>query len=293
MTMTTKLLIAFLWVRTLFSQLWLSISSIRFYQDVYKFYHGYGTKYLFTISFLSSLICCFFILHYLFTLKDYFTDNHLTQNVTTIDYILKQLPEMYYDGHKIIVDQDEPIYLLDPNGNRIAVIDSRNQLSHHEKLSAPIIFSSHNITIATIEMTDHKKRNFPIEYSKLLNHKAQTLTSEVIKQYCAKIADSAPKIFIYFITPLIIIVRFCFILFEKSFIILLVYILTNFFGLKSSIQVCSRVVLFSSGVPLLLQPLVVLFLPALNGIIFYIQMFANLLLFLGILRIRNNNHAVL
>ncbi|WP_375326325.1 DUF1189 family protein [Candidatus Tisiphia endosymbiont of Nemotelus uliginosus] len=291
--MTAKLLIAFLWIKTLFSQLWLSISSIRFYQDVYKFYHGYGTKYLFTISFLSSLIYCFFILHHLFTLKDYFTENLVTKNVATIDYILKQLPEIYYDGHKIVVDQNEPIYLLDPNGNRIAVIDSRNQLSHGEKLSTPIIFSSNNITISTIEMTDHKKSNVSIEYSKLLNRKAQTLTAEVVKQYCAKIVDSAPKIFIYLITPLIIIVGFCFILFEKSFTILLVYILTNFFGLKSSMQVCSRVVLFASGVSLLLQPLIVLFLPALNGMIFYIQMFAHLLLFLGLLRIRNNNHAVL
>ncbi|WP_341764343.1 DUF1189 family protein [Candidatus Tisiphia endosymbiont of Beris chalybata] len=290
--MTTKLLIAFVWVRTLFRQLWLSISSVRFYQEVYRFYQGYGTKYLFTISFLSSLIYCFFILHYLLTLKDYFTDQHLTNNATTIGYILTQLPEIYYDGSKIVVEQEEPIYLFDENDNKIAVIDSKNQLSYNEKLRIPVVFSSHNITISTIKITDQQKGDFTIEYPKLLNSEAHLLTAEVIKKYFSKITNRAPKIFIYLVTPLIIIGWFCYNLLEKSFVILLVYVLTNFFGPKSSIQACSRVVLFSSGVSLLLQPLAVIFLPSLNSLIFFIQMFANLLLFLGILRIRNNSNTL-
>ncbi len=291
--MTTKFTVAFLWARTLFNQLWLSVSSVRFYQDIYKSYQGYGTKYLLTVTFLSSLIYCLFIFNYLIKIKDYFVNNHLTSSITTIDYILKQLPEIYYDGNKIIVDQEEPIYLFDQNSNKIVAIDSKNQLSYTDRMKTPIIFSSHNITLATMEITDRKKSNFSIEYPTFFNSKEQSLTEEVIKERFSKILRLAPTIFIYLIVPFIVFVRFISILFEKSFVILLVYVLTSFFGPKSSLQSCSRMVLFASGVPLLLQPIITIFLPEINVVIFLLQMLANLLLFLGILRLRNNHPALL
>ncbi|MFP3018121.1 MAG: DUF1189 domain-containing protein, partial [Candidatus Tisiphia sp.] len=63
-------------------------------------------------------------------------------------------------------------------------------------------------------------------------------------------------------------------------------------GPKSSWQTCTRIVLFSSGVPILLQPIIVIFLPELSGMVFFIQMFAYFLLFLGMLQIRNNRVGV-
>ncbi len=285
--MTTKLLSVFSWFATLFHQLWLSISSIKFYQDVYNSYKGYGIKYIFTVSFISSLIYCIVIFNYLLVLTDYFAENRLTKGTITIEYILKQLPEIYYDGTKILVDQDEPIYLLDENGNKLAVIDSKNQLSYSEKLKIPILFSSNNITLTTIEITDKKKSIFSIGYAKLFTADQKILTEEVIKSHFAKTLIQAPKIFIYILMPIIVAFRFVTILFEKSFIIILVYLLTNYFGPKSSWQTCIRITLFSSGVAVLLQPMIVIFLPELSSIIFCIQMFTSLLLLLAMLQIRS------
>lgn len=59
-------------LNALLRQLRLSISSIEFYKDVYKNYQGYGIRYLFTLSFIPSIIYCIFILNYIITLKDYF-----------------------------------------------------------------------------------------------------------------------------------------------------------------------------------------------------------------------------
>ncbi|MCC8416594.1 MAG: DUF1189 domain-containing protein [Rickettsia endosymbiont of Gnoriste bilineata] len=285
--MTTKLLSVFSWFSTLLHQLWLSISSVNFYQDVYKSYKGYGIKYIFAVSFISSLIYCIVIFNYLLVLTDYFTENRLTKGTITIEHILKQLPEIYYDGNKILVDQDEPIYLLDENGNKLAVIDSKNQLSYSDKIKIPILCGSNNITLTTVEITDKKKSMFSIGYSKLFTPDQKILTEEVIKKYFAKTLIQAPKIFIYILMPIIIVVRFATILFEKSFIIILVYLLTNYFGPKSSWQTCIRITLFSSGIAILLQPMMVIFLPELSGIIFCIQMFTSLLLLLAMLRIRN------
>ncbi|WP_425363629.1 DUF1189 family protein [Candidatus Tisiphia endosymbiont of Hybos culiciformis] len=285
--MTTKLLSVFSWFATLLHQLWLSISSVNFYQDVYKSYKGYGIKYIFTVSFISSLVYCIVIFNYLLLLTDYFTENRLTKSTITIDYILKQLPEIYYDGTKILVDQDDPIYLLDEDGNKLAVIDSKNQLSYSEKLKIPILFSSNNITLTTIEITDKKKSIFSIGYSKLFTADQKILTEEVIKKHFAKTLIQAPKIFIYILMPIIVAFRFVTILFEKSFIIILVYLLTNYFGPKSSWQTCIRITLFSSGVAILLQPMIVIFLPEFSSIIFCIQMFTSLLLLLAMLQIRS------
>jgi Protein of unknown function (DUF1189) len=285
--MTTKLLSVFSWFSTLLNQLWLSISSVNFYQDVYKSYKGYGIKYIFAVSFISSLIYCIVIFNYLLVLTDYFTENRLTKGTITIEYIFKQLPEIYYDGSKISVDQDEPIYLLDENGNKLAAIDSKNQLSYGEKLKVPVLFSSNNITLTTVEITDKKKSVFNIGYAKLFTPDQKILTEEVIKKHFAKTLTQAPKIFIYILMPIIIAFRFITILFEKSFIIILVYLLTNYFGPKSSWQTCIRITLFSSGIAILLQPIIVIFLPEFSSIIFCIQMFTSLLLLLAMLRIRN------
>lgn len=286
--MTIKLLQISLGFRTLLYQLWSSISSVGFYQDVYYSYKGYGVRYLFTVSFISSIIYCCFIFDYLLGLKDYFTEHRISENTTTIEYILKQLPEIQYDGSKITVEQDEPIYLLDEDNNKIAAIDSKNQLPYSEKLKIPILFSSNRVTLATIEITDRKKDAFSIDYSRIFPSDQKILTEEVLKKHFSKILTHAPKIFIYIMVPIIILARFMAILFEKAFVVLLVYILTNFLGPKSSLQNCSRIVLFSSGAPILLQPIIVIFMPEYNNIVFIVQMLANLLLFLGILKIRNS-----
>ena len=284
--MTTKLSYVISWFNILYNQLRLSISSVEFYEDVYRSYKGYGIKYVFTISFISSIIYCIFIFNYLLTLKDYFVENRSSNSTKTIEYILKQLPAIYYDGSKILVEQDEPTFLLDENGNKIAVIDAKNQLPYGERIKIPIIFGSNKITVATIEVTDKKKNTFDIEYSKLFMGRIN-LTEEVIKEQSAKILSQALRIFVYLIMPIIVVVRFCTILFEKSFIVLLVYLLTTFFGPKSTVQACIRMVMFSSGVTILLQPILIIFIPGYSGVVFFIQMFANLLLFLGMLRIRD------
>ena len=285
--MSAKLSYVISWFGILYNQLRLSVSSIEFYQDVYKSYKGYGIKYVFTISFISSIIYCIFIFNYLVTLKDYFVENRLSNSTKTIEYIFKQLPVIYYDGSKILVEQDEPIFLLDEEGSKIAAIDTKNQLPYGERVKIPVIFGSDKIIVSTIEVTDQKKSTFNLEYSKLLIGQIN-LTEEVIKKQCANILSQSLRIFIYLIVPAVVLVRFCSILFEKSFIVLLVYLLTYLFGPKSTLQVCTRMVMFSSGVAILLQPIFIIFIPEFSSIVFFIQMFASLLLFLAMLKIRDS-----
>lgn len=290
--MTTTLLAIFGWFRILFNHILLSTCSINFYIDVYKSYKGSGLRYLFTLSFMSTLIYAIFIFNHLLCLKDYFTENRISKSTTTIEYILKRLPNIYYNGNKILVDQDEPIYLLTEKGNKIAIIDSKNQLPYGEKIKIPVLFSSNKVILSTVEITDNKKSMFSTEYTKIFGPTPQNLTEAVIKKQFARILAPAPRLFIYIGLPIMILVFFLSLLFEKSLIVILVYVLTNFFGIKSSLQTCTRVVVFSTGATILLQPIIVIFAPKLISIVFVIQMIANVLLFFALLNIRSRKFKV-
>ena len=87
--MTTKLFIILSSIRILFRQLYLSITSVDFYYDVFMYYKGYGIRYLFIISFISSLIYSVFLLNNIVILRDYFSTNKTSNYSRDIEVILK------------------------------------------------------------------------------------------------------------------------------------------------------------------------------------------------------------
>lgn len=276
-----------LFFRSMFSQLWLSVSSVNFYQHVYKAYSGYGLKYLFVISFFSSLIYCAFLLNYIVIFKEYFVQNTISKHTANLEYIIQQLPELYYDGANIRTDAETPIYLKDKNNNVFAILDPNNQLSYSDKEKVPLIFTSSNILIFLIEANDKKRISIPVEYFRILGREVRILNEITIKKYFANIFANAPTIFIYILMPLIALKRFIGILFDKSLTIVLVYTLTNLLGPKTRMQVCIRMVMFASGATTLIQPLIDIALPEFGILLFALQIWSNFLLFLGIVQIRN------
>ncbi|MCC8369207.1 MAG: DUF1189 domain-containing protein [Rickettsia endosymbiont of Oxypoda opaca] len=275
------------WLNTLFRQLRLSVSSVNFYKDVYRNYQGYGIRYLFVVSFIPSIIYCIFVLNYITTLKDYFDGKHLSKATENIEYIINQLPDIQYNGTKISLEEEEPLYLYSKNKNKIVAIDINNQLPLNEKSKIPIILTANKLIINLVEATTKKKLTTDIEYFKIFGPNQKALTPEIVKKYCADSLDKIPGLFIYIGMPIILLFWFVTFLFEKSFIILLVYVLTNLFGPKTPMKICIRLVMFASGVPILLQPIITLLSPALGEVILFLQMFTVGLLFAALWQIKN------
>ena len=284
--MTTALNNILLFLKTLFRHLWLSVTSINFYYDVYKYYTGYGFRYLFTVTFTASLIYCLIILNMTFDLKNYFVIGKQTKITVDIEYIIKQLPDIYYDNNTISIEEEPPLYLYNSKGYKIAAIDPNDQLSHREKVKIPIILASNKVILSLAESTNKKKFPINISYSKLLGFERQTLTQEVIKKYFATIFNSAPSVVIYIMIPTLAFFLFVFTLLENVFIIILVYLLTYIFGPHSSMKTCIRLVSFASGISTLIHPLVISILPEFGDIIWIIKMWTNFLLFLGVLQVK-------
>ncbi|APZ30061.1 DUF1189 family protein [Rickettsia conorii] len=275
-------------LNALLRQLRLSISSIEFYKDVYKNYQGYGIRYVFTLSFILSIIYCIFILNYIITLKDYFNGIQSSKVTANIEYIINQLPEIKYNNSNISVEEVEPIYLYSKNNNKIVVIDTKNQVSNKEKSKIPFVLEENKLKINLI--VANTKKHFPstINYSEMFKQNEVILTPEIIKKYFADNLLYAPNLFIYFGMPFIILFWFVTFLLERSIIVLLVYSLANLLTTKTSIQTSIRLVMFSSGVPIILQPVIIILIPELSILLQLLQMFTTCLVFVAIWQINKN-----
>lgn len=280
--MTTILYRVLTYIKILLQQLWLSISSINFYRDVYKNYTGYGLKYIFTLSFMAALIYCSVIFNHIVELKNYFAKNEASKSTINIEYLIRQLPEAHYDGKNISIEEDTPLYLYNSDGQKIVAIDPNNKLLHAEKENVPIVLTSNRITIL---LNNKNHNNFSIDYTTLFGTQEQSLTQVSIKQQFAAIFSSMPSIFIYIFMPILIVLYFLSILFEQSFIVILVYSLSNIFGPKSSMKTCVRVVMFASGVNTLAHPIVIIFMPWAASSMWLIQLWSNVLLLLAMIKI--------
>ncbi len=194
---------------------------------------------------------------------------------------------MQYANSRILVKDEEPIYLYNKNNDKVAVIDTKNQVSIREKSKIPFVIEADKLTINFA--IDNTKKSFPrtINYSSLFDQSQMTLTPEIIKKYFADNLMHLPNLFIYLGMPAIILFWFVTFFLERSIIILLVCVAFKLLFNKVSVQDATRLVMFSSGVPILLQP-VVPFVPVLGTILQILQIFTTCLLFIAIWQVNKN-----
>lgn len=275
------------WFSTIFTIVWLSISSINFYQRVISSYDGYGIKYILTISFISSLLCSIFILNYLDNVRQYFSYGTISPSVINLDHILSQFPELKYDGNKISLENPEPVYINNVYNQLIAAIDPENKMSQSDKAKVSILLASRNIIFS---FTDSQKTNvnsFSVDYQQIFGKESQLITQEVVRSSLEKFFDQAPKILTYMVFPLLGLLIFFNTFLEKSFIIIMIYLLANFMSIKFSMKICTRLTMFASGIFVILQPTILLIAPTYSNLMWIIQIWANLLMVLGILKFSN------
>lgn len=292
--MTTKLYNLFEAPKMLLLHLWWSVSSVDFYRTVYKSYKGYGIKYLFTISFISSVIFCAFLLPVMVDIEDYLSDNRTSEETALLDYVFQQLPEISYDGKSISITEETPFYLQDKAGRKILAIDPKNQLNYVERRKIPIVLGASDVLISLSSAVNNNSKNVgshevkTLPYKTLFGQENKVFTPESLKLAFKEKMGNFINIFIFVGMPILIVWRFTSELLEKVLIIVLIYVVTNATKLGTSAKTAIRMVMFSSGAAILLQPLIILTIPTWSNLVWLIQMWSNLLMILAILKVRNN-----
>jgi len=295
--MTTILITARLFIKTLLDHLQLSVSSIKFYEKVFTSYRGYGIKYIFILSTISSLICCVVFLNQTNKINNYLNYGQVSRDTQYIDQIITQLPIIEYDGRNISLQENTPLYINDLEDQKILAIDPKNQLSFTDKNKIPIIFAKDTLIVTVSGQREDLRKTIPIKYTQIFGPESQILNQEFIKSTLASLMKKVPTLFIYIIFPLLTGLILISTLLDKVFMIIMLLFITKISKINATMQSCIRTVLFASGLysllhlPLtLLTPLYIqseqiadivsLILPAL-------QICANFLMILGVLKSTN------
>ena len=260
--------------------LWLSVSSVGFYRDIRKKYTGYGIKYIFVICFISSLIYSISLFSEINRFKEYFCSD----TNEAAEYIFSQIPDIYYDGQGITTNVTLPHFIYDLHRRKFAVIDLNGELSVDERAKIPIVFTKKNIIISIIEMAAQKRDDLKLAYPRIFGDEARSFTGVSLKEYFAHLFSYSSRICIYIIMPLLILARFVGVILEKSLAIIAIYILSNAIGKHITVQVACRLVMFASGVSVLLQPIINITLPQASSLALILQIIPGALLVMSLVQ---------
>ena len=285
--MTTLVSTLTIFIKTLVKHLWLSISSARFYQDVFYTYQGYGTKYILTLSIISSLICNIIFLGYVDKIQKYLSDDIISESVVNIDHVIRQLPTINYNGKDISIGEDSASVIYGVDNTKLLAIDPAGKLSNNNKIQIPILLTKDEININLRDSNGKTKNTLPIKYTQIFGPQAQILNKETIKSSFIPLFKRAPTVLTYIIFPLTTIMIFITHLFEKSFMIVVVFIISRFGTEGRSLKDSIRVVLFSSGFCALFQFVASLVSIELNYALWILQTWANILMIIGIMRLQD------
>ena len=282
--MTTLVSTLTIFIKSLAKNLWLSVSSAKFYQDVFSSYQGYGTKYLLTLSIISSLLCNMVFLVYVDKIQKYLAEDVISESVVNIDHIIRQLPTINYSGKDISVDEDLPSFIYDIDNIKLLAIDPSGKLSHNEKTPVPILLMKDQIMINFIGSDGKIRNTLPVKYIQIFGSESQVITKENIKSSLVPLFKKVPTMLVYIVFPVATIMIFINTLLEKSFMIVVVFIISYLSKSKSTLKDCIRVVLFSSGVCTLFQFVFSFTFTDLNYGLWVIQTWANILMIIGIMK---------
>lgn len=282
--MTTLLSTLIIFIKTLVNHLWLSVSSVKFYQDVFSSYRGYGIRYILTLSTIGSLMCTIILLTYTNKIQKYLSDDIISESIKDIDNVMRKLPTIGYNGKDISLSEDSLFFIYDDDNVKVLAIDTNGKLSHNERVQIPILLLKDQININFSDAKGKAKNKLPIKYAQIFGSEAQVLTRETIKSNFVSIFKRVPEVLIYILFPVTALMIFINTLVEKSLMIVLVFIISHFARSKSSLKDSIRVVLFSSGFYAIFQFVASITLKELSYVLWIVQSWANILMIIGVMK---------
>lgn len=287
--MTTYLLHISESIKVLLNHLRLSVSSTGFYQNVFFRYKGYGLKYIFVLSVVSSMLCTAILLNYAGKIKDYLDSNIISSETGDIDFVLSQIPTINFDGAEISIESDEEILTINNLGNRkFLIIDIDNKLTPSDRVKIPILLQKDQMRINLFDQEGKTVNSLPIKYNKIFGSEPRTFTKENIKTAFSNILKFSSQLIIYIVFPVLTIIIMINTLLDKAFMILIILAFVKVVRIRRGFQDCVRVVLFASGFYVLFQFVALIGSVELNYLLRIIQTWSIFLMMGGIIKSNTN-----
>lgn len=257
----------------IFVLLKLSLTSSAFYKDVYNTYSGTGLKYVFTFSFLGTLIASILILVKLSPVLNYFEDRVVRTPLTaSIDQILNQWQPIFYDGISISASEEEPVLLKGTNNKTLVAVDAEDKLPGTIKKNIPLIFGKTKL-LFNIQQGEGSQQ-FSYDYINLLGNSRKEINSEELISLIKNHLKYFDQIYIFLLFPLMVGLNFFALLLEKALTVLILFFAIKMLAkTKQPMKASIRTLAFASGMPALLLPL------HFNSLVHIIELWCGFLIF--------------
>ena len=271
-----------------FRNLLLSLISVDFYRDVIRGFKGYGLQYTLNLSLFAAMLCCVHILYFNDKLANYLQGGNIadSRQFNNLDYVISQLPEIDYDGQTINIQANDPIKISDPNGKVIIAIDPEKKLKPSEKHNIPLVMQLDNFILKMTAKETSSNELFKLDYNFLFGKEPGLITPETFKMRLLDISNNLPSTLIFLFFPALMVVIFANSVLNKVFIVLMIFLISNILLKKLPLSVCFRLILYASGIVILLQPVADLAIPQLGQNLWLVQLWTNLLMINALIKER-------
>lgn len=233
-----------------------SLTKPDFYKDIIIHFKGYGFRFIFTLTFIGSVISSLVIFNSLIISKKYFETREPTNNITkNIDHILNSWEDISYNGYSIKSDSDEPKYILGLNKKILVAVDPKNTLKGDDRKKIPLIFGESVLTVNIPVMKDYSSTQLPYKYDAIFGNAQTLVDSEKLFNILKSHVNYLDKIYIYALLPLNIAINIITIFLEKLLMIAIIYmVVKSYIKSGDSVKIAFRLVSFSCGLTALLLP---------------------------------------
>lgn len=241
---------------TFFDLLKQSVTSHKFYQQVVLHYKGYGIRYLFMVSFLSTLLYAVLILFSFNNTISALKGENIIFGGKNIEYIVSQLPSLMVEENNLTpIDKPSPYYINNLDNYPVILFDSDNIIVMSEKEKVPIVVSPDGVTINVFGA-----RNIVLSKEDLALSNI-SMSAMDLRLYIAGMMEGVSSNIVWVMFPLMLLLRTLFIVTDKLFLCVVIYFVLGVVYQKcpKRWQTALRATIFVSVPAILLKPL--LFIP--------------------------------
>lgn len=223
---------------------WLSLTSVKFYQALYKHYKGFGFKFLLMVMSLTSVI--FMSMTYASIQK--ISNSLANSENSSLNDVLIQVPSMEYKAGKLFYDGD-PLIITDKKGRSMIIVDPEGKLSAQNKEDTAIIFAKKQLIINVNFSVFLGSRS--IDYEDLIGLEERVVDYHFIKDFIVNKISSMNILFIALATILMIFISSASHIMSNLFWVFACFAFLLMIGLRPSIQSAFRITMFTTASPIL------------------------------------------
>jgi hypothetical protein len=205
-----------------------------------------------------------------------------------VEFIIKQWPEVKYDGKDISIESEEPVLINTINGKLTIAIDPNNKLTATQKQAIPVILQKSHLLVNLMRPheANSKPKEMSLGYRQFFSSEASLLDQASLKASLADMLEPFGIMILLIVIPVLTLIRLLMHIISCIFSMIILFGVLWWIKLNPTPQSVSRIVLFSSGAAEIISPVLLIFAPSLLVFSSFIEYWAVIIAVYGLASLR-------